>query len=108
VQYDDGDNCGILKGHAKLTATGSTEVIGSMSLEEDIQSHDERNLGHINISRPPADFVIPANDPSRDEPSIDVVDNPGDWPAYCFRPTFESRTKTSKYKQHLAQTKMGD
>jgi hypothetical protein len=97
------------KAFVRLTASGCTDVIGTISINEE----DEGNITFmdpkfsskdIKMFKPPNDWV-PANaDPSRGLPSFNQIDNPGNWSSYCFKPTFEGRAKDSKYKCHALPT----
>jgi len=104
VELDDGDERGKVKGLVKLTGSGGTHQIGNVIIEGDSQASvialDGCRVGErkrdIKIPGPPSDWVRQEHQPSRNEPKWVEVDNPGDWPAYCFRPIFASRNTKSK------------
>jgi hypothetical protein len=112
VELDDGDERGKVKGLVKLTGSGGTHQIGNVIIEGDSQASvialDGCRVGErkrdIKIPGPPSDWVRQEHQPSRNEPKWVEVDNPGDWPAYCFRPIFASRNTKSKYKHHQLPT----
>lgn len=119
VQVEDKDLRGMLKGFVKLTATGSTDAIGHLKVigeggAESVVTNDSTHaLGgmrfgsgkkEIKISRPPADWNAPKVEDKRGEPKFEDVDNPGDWPRYCFKPVFGGRSKTTKYQHHALPT----
>ena len=59
---------------------------------------------HIKIHSTPPKWKAPAHAPLRGEPKWNNVDNPGDWPQYCFAPVFTDRKKNSKYLHHALPT----
>ena len=59
---------------------------------------------HIKIHSTPPQWKAPAHALKRGEPKWNNVDNPGDWPQYCFAPVFADRKKTSKYLHHALPT----
>jgi hypothetical protein len=109
VDYSVNDR-GDFKGLVQLTDTGTTNVIGSVILGEDgsktidVEFGDGTGPKEVNIARPPDDWEIPEVQDKRGEPKFEDVDNPGNWPRYCYRPEFASRAKTSKYKRFSLPT----
>ena len=111
VELEESDNRGDIKGLVKLTCTGGTEQIANLTLEEtgsSVVPLDGFKIGdgnqEVKIPRTPSDYVLPPHNTQRDEPAFADIDNPGNWPSYCFRPTFNNRAKTSKYKDHQLPT----
>ena len=95
------------KGLVNLTNSTGGKVGNVILAEGDLSAVDlTRDLvgKDIKITQPPKDWVSRKTDKKRDEPVFDAVDNPGDWPEYCFRPYFATRTKTSKYEFHKLPT----
>ena len=101
------------KGFVDLTSQGSTDVIGRMAMSADGSGGDttkvtindaETEIKHINIYKPPPEWRPKDAEASRGEPPFSEVDNPGNWPEYCFKPKFESRKKASKYTHHCMPT----
>jgi hypothetical protein len=62
------------------------------------------NMSHVKVPKVPEDYVEPEVNHDRNEPLFEDVDNPGEWPRYCFQPKFESRSNTSQYKHHAMPT----
>ena len=107
VEYEDG------RGHTKalveLTSRGSSTVIGNVIMEDDGHSVVDvtgDDVMDVKIPAPPADWKAPLVQQVREEPNFEEIDNPGNWPRYCFRPSFlgTSRSRSSKYKCHSLPT----
>ncbi len=59
------------------------------------------NPEEIPIPKVPEDWVPPVRKVDKGEPPFSLVDNPGDWPQYAFRPEF---AKDGTYKRHSLPT----
>ena len=85
---------------------------------EDIEVSD-RNMVQFDVKLPkkitpedikihcvPNDWEDPAPDTERNEPPFELVDNPGNWSSYSFRPVFkkEGGSRTAIYKHHCLPT----
>ena len=113
VELDPEDDRGEVKGLVKLTATGTGDQIGNMIIEEDdssVVALEGFKIGNgksdVWIPRVPKDFVPPKHNLSRNEPPFQAVDNPGNWPQFCFVPEYQgnNRSRSSKYKHHQLPT----
>ena len=71
--------------------------VTSIQLEDDVQSE-------VKIASPPPDWKPPTAQESRGEPKFEELDNPGSWPQYCFRPVFNGRSSSTKYRHHALPT----
>ena len=66
-------------------------VVGNVLFEEGDVCRTELDSSvpkDVKIYKPPADWTIPRPRHDRNEPYFEDVDNPGNWPQYCFRPKF--------------------
>jgi len=113
VELSPEDDRGEVKGLVKLTATGSGQQIGNVIIknnESSVIALDGCTIGdgsgQVKIPRMPKDYSPPGNNPNRNEPAFKDVDNPGNWPEYCFKPEFHgnNRSKSTKYKHHQLPT----
>ena len=52
----------------------------------------------------PDDWTDPAPATEKNEPPFDLVDNPGNWSSYAFRPVFKKENGASVYKHHCLPT----
>ena len=59
---------------------------------------------NIKIHNVPDDWTDPAPATEKMEPPFDLVDNPGNWSSYAFRPVFKKENGTSVYKHHCLPT----
>ena len=96
------------KGFVDLTDS-SGGVIGNVIFEEgDVCSTELASSipKDVKIYKPPSDWRIPMTQHERDEPMFEDVDNPGNWPQYCFRPRFKgnAKSKNTKYSHHSLPT----
>ena len=108
---DPADDRGMVKGLVSLTATGGTQKIGNIIVDESsVAGLEGAAIGdckdEVRIPRVPKDFVAKEANAGRNEPKFEDVDNPGNWPNYCFRPEFQgnNRSRSSKYKHHQLPT----
>jgi hypothetical protein len=114
VDVEDLEMRGNFNNYVDLTGTGSMEVIGQISLPGNVRqdgttittntSSSSQLPSDIKLPQKPSEWVIPTNQPTRGEPEFVNVDNPGDWDRYIFKPTFEGRARTTKYKFHQLPT----
>lgn len=100
-------DCGKSKCFVNMTDS-SGGVVGNVIFEEgDVCRTELNNLvtKDVKIYKPPADWTIPSTRRDRDEPDFKEVDNPGNWPQYCFRPKFKKQPdKEVKYSHHQLPT----
>ena len=103
-------DCGKSKGFVDLTDS-SGGIVGNVIFEQGDVCRTELNNSEkeVRIYKPPSDWTIPMTRHDRDEPMFEDVDNPGDWPQYCFRPKFVKGTGTGpagkiKYSHHRLPT----
>ena len=103
---DAKDTKGKSIGFVDLTNEGSTQVVGKVHMvrDEDSKIVMDDAKKHIKIHSTPPEWKAPAHAPLRGEPKWNNVDNPGDWPQYCFAPVFTDRKKNSKYLHHALPT----
>ena len=107
VEPEDKDRKGLTTGIARLTATGGTAVIGEVSLDGSSNPNSTSTSPYSNIKIPsaPNDWKVPTVQTAKGEPDFDSVDNPGEWPRYCYRPVFVKGGKDAgKYKHHQLPT----
>lgn len=101
------DNRGDAKGLVNLT-NSSGGVMGSVILtaEGNVTNVETTNRlkQDVKIPKPPPDWSVPVTQEARGEPKFEDVDNPGSWPQYCYRPVFNGRSNTAKYKHHALPT----
>ncbi len=88
------NSVGDILGNVTLLDTDLTNEVGFANMD----------MSHVSIPRVPSDYVAPLVRPEREEPNFEDVDNPGEWPRYCFQPKFLSRSKNSKYTRHVLPT----
>ena len=95
VEVDDKDKKGRSIGFVDLTAEGSTKVVGKVHMLQHAENEVlfENAKRNVKIPGAPPDWKVPAVAPKRGEPKWSSVDNPGDWPRYCFAPVFADRKK---------------
>ena len=85
-------------------------IVGNVIFEEgDVCRTELNNLvtKDVKIYKPPTDWTIPMPRRDRDEPEFEEVDNPGNWPQYCFRPKYKkgpAKTSRIKYSHHQLPT----
>ena len=101
---------GTSKGFVNLTDS-SGGVVGNVIFEEgDVcraELDDSSVPKDVKIYKPPTDWTIPMTRHERGEPKFEDVDNPGNWPQYCFRPKFKKGTAKGakpKYTHHQLPT----
>ena len=105
TELNELDMRGEYKDIVDLTGTGGMNVIGKVSVTStNSATSPEGKYKDVKIYRSPEDWVDPPAQPPIGEPKFDDVDNPGSWSRYIFRPSFASRSKTSKYKHHALPT----
>ena len=105
TELDELDMRGEYKDIVDLTGTGGMNVIGKVSVAStNSATSPEGKYKDVKIYRTPEDWVDPPAQSSRGEPKFEDIDNPGCWSRYVFRPSFASRSKTSKYKHHALPT----
>ena len=110
IAEDNGESFSEHKAFFKLTASGGTQVIGRIAAtaqeEEGSVVLDGENAvsKKISMHKPPPEWKAMDADPARSLPAFENVDNPGNWNSYCYRPTFDSRRKDSKYASHCLPT----
>lgn len=92
-----GDDDGKFKCMLKLTATGTTEVIGELASDGSVVGSNAYN---VTIPSPPSDYVAPPL--MANEPAFSDVDNPGGWDRYYFQP--KKCSKSHKYAGHFLPT----
>ena len=98
---------GRTKGLVDLTNSTGGKVGNIIIAEGDVSKVDLTNElagKDVRISQPPKDWTSPRTQTTRGEPNFDEVDNPGEWPEYCYRPMFNGQARTSKYKHHCLPT----
>ena len=90
------------KGKGILDLTNSSgEVVGDILYSEgDVVVTNDGTPKKINIYQAPANWSRERYC-DRGEPDFEDVDNPGEWPSFCFRPKF---TKDKKYIRHSLPT----
>jgi hypothetical protein len=81
----------------KLTATGTTEVIGELASDGSVVGSNAYN---VTIPSPPSDYVAPPL--TANEPAFADVDNPGGWDRYYFQP--KKCSKSNKYAGNFLPT----
>ncbi len=108
VETKDG---GKSKGFVDVDLTDSSGgVIGNVLFREGDVRRTELAAGSlpkdVKIYKPPSDWRVPMTQHERDEPMFEDVDNPGNWPQYCFRPRFKGAgtSRKTKYLQHSLPT----
>ena len=99
---------GSVKGLLEVT-NSSGDILGNVTLypnqfEEEETGLPNMDMSHVKVPRVPDDYVMPLVKHARNEPIFDEVDNPGQWPRFCFQPKFVSRSNTSPYKCHALPT----
>lgn len=82
----------------KLTANGSTEVIGDVASDG---SDAANNPYNVSIPSPSSDWVPPPVKTEKGEPQFSEVDNPGKWSRFIFKPKFK---KDGQYLSHQLPT----
>jgi hypothetical protein len=106
VDIEPEDDRGKTKGFVDLT-NSSGGVLGSIIITEgNVKNLELTNLmkGDVKIAKPPSDWSSPIAQEARGEPKFEDVDNPGSWPQYCFRPVFNGRSNSARYKHHALPT----
>ena len=86
-----------------LDLTNSTgEVVGEILYSEgDVLITNDAAPKHVNIYQAPSDWSPKQPFYDRGEPDFEDVDNPGEWPSFCFRPKFKDH---KKYIRHALPT----
>ena len=83
-------------------------VMGNMIMTEgnvsDVQLESAMAKTDLKIASPPPDWTAPSPQQSRGEPKFEDLDNPGQWPQYCFWPVFNGRSSSTRYKYHALPT----
>jgi len=101
-------DCGKSKGFVDLTDS-SGGIVGNVIFEEGDVCRTEliNSEKEVRIYKPPSDWTIPMTRVDRNEPKFEDVDNPGDWPQYCFRTKFVKKTGSDNitYSHHQLPTK---
>ena len=92
-----------------LDVTNSVgDILGNVTLlDTDLTGEvgiGNMNMTHVNIPRVPRNWIAPLVHPERNEPDFEDVDNPGEWPRYCFQPKYLSRAKNARYTRHVLPT----
>ena len=91
------------KGYVDLTNSSGGKLGNIIFAEGDVSNVEiEKDLAgkDVKIQQPPKDWLPGRAQGERGEPNFIDIDNPGEWPQYCYRPVFNSQAKTSKYKHH--------
>ena len=92
------------KGYVDLTNLSGGKLGDIIFAEGDVSNVEiEKDLAgkDVKIQQPPKDYVPPRAQRERGgEPNFIDIDNPGEWPQYCYRPVFNNQDETSKYKHH--------
>lgn len=100
---------GVAKGLLDVTNSDG-DIMGNVTLYDDTSfpgrtvNMPGMNMSHVKVPRVPDEYVAPEAKHDRNEPSFNTIDNPGEWPRYCFQPKFASRSNTSEYKHHAMPT----
>ena len=58
----------------------------------------------LSVHETPRDWKDPPPDESRNEPEFKLVDNPGGWSSFCYRPVFKKEHNNTVYKHHCLPT----
>ena len=97
-----------VKAMIDLTSTGGRQVLGAIALDGSTvtaSSEEQRKkYADVKIHRQPDDWKPPQTKTAKGEPEFSQVDNPGNWPEYCFGPKFSTRGSSGKYTAHKMPT----
>ena len=52
----------------------------------------------VKVTKSPDDWVDPAPNTSKGDPTFEKAENPGRWSSFSYRPIFESGAKILQYK----------